>query len=45
MTNKEKDELRLLAREGLSFEAIRRIVDCADSTIRNYIKVFGKRKK
>lgn len=40
MTNADKTELRQLAREGLSFKEIRKFVDCADSTIRGYIKVF-----
>ena len=43
MTNADKKELRQLAREGWSFEEIRLLVDCADSTIRRYIKVFGKK--
>ena len=42
MTNKEKDELRKLAKEGLSFKEIRGLVDCADSTIKEYIKIFKK---
>jgi len=41
MTDKEKNRLRMLAKEGYSFKEIRRIVDCADSTIRRYIKVFS----
>lgn len=40
MTNEEKDELRQLAKKGLSFKEIKRLVDCADGTIRMYIKVF-----
>jgi len=40
VTNAQKRELRQLAKEGLSFKEIREIVDCNDSTIRNYIKVF-----
>lgn len=40
MTNLEKSELRRLVREGYSFNNIRRIVDCADSTIKLYIKVL-----
>ena len=43
MTNADKKELRQLAREGCSFEEISGIVNCADSTIRRYIKVFGKK--
>ncbi len=42
MTNREKNDLRKLAKEGLSFKEIRELVDCADSTIRMYIKVFAK---
>ncbi len=37
--------VRKLAREGLSFEEIRGIVDCSDATIKCYIKVFNKRGK
>lgn len=40
MTNSEKRELRQLAKDGLSFKEIRRMVSCCDSTIRSYIKVF-----
>ena len=43
MTNKEKNELRQLAKEGLSFQDIRRIVDCSDATIRMYIKTFQQK--
>jgi len=46
MTNKEKSELRQLAKEGLSFKEIKKLVDCCDSTIREYITVFrGKKNK
>jgi len=45
MTNNQKRELRQLAREGLSFKEIKRYVDCCDSTIRMYIKVFQKKGK
>ena len=41
MTNLEKKELRQLARQGLLFEEIRAEVNCADSTIKQYIKVFA----
>lgn len=40
MTNKEKSLLRRLAKEGLSLSEIREEIDCADSTIRRYIKIF-----
>ena len=40
MNYEEKRELRQLTKEGYSFREIRDIVDCADSTIRNYLKVF-----
>lgn len=40
MKNKEKALLRSLAKDGESFEEIRRYVDCADATIRSYIKQF-----
>jgi len=43
MTNQDKKELRQLAKEGLSFKEIQGIVDCCDSTIRQYIKVFQKK--
>lgn len=43
MTNDEKRELRKLCKEGRSFEYIRSIVDCADSTIRRYMKVFSNK--
>lgn len=43
MTNEDKRELRRLAKQGLSFKYIRDCVDCADSTIRQYIKVFSKK--
>lgn len=45
MTNKEKAELRQLAKEGLSFSEIRELVDCCDATIRGYIKIFSPNKK
>jgi hypothetical protein len=41
MTNRQKAELRQLAKEGYSFKEIRRFVDCVDSTIKQYIKVFN----
>lgn len=40
MTNQEKRDLRILAKEGLTFTEIRKIVDCSDGTIRKYIKDF-----
>jgi predicted transcriptional regulator len=40
MRKEEKAELRQLAKEGYSFQEIRRLVHCADSTIKQYIKVF-----
>lgn len=45
MTNKQKSELRQLVKDGFSFREIRVLIDCADSTIRGYIKVFGKKGK
>ena len=45
MTNSDKKELRQLARQGYSFEQIRLVVDCADSTIKQYIKVLYTDKK
>ena len=40
MTNKEKAELRQLAKENYSFKEIREIVNCCDATIRGYLKIF-----
>lgn len=45
MTNKEKALLRCLAKEGKTIQEIRDYLDCADSTIRQYIKIFSPRKK
>ena len=45
MTNKQKAELRYLAKQGLSFKEIRRIVDCSDATIKSYIKTFKLKNK
>ncbi len=42
MTNREKCELRQLCKEGLSFKEIRELVECADSTIKGYMKVFSQ---
>jgi len=41
MTNIEKQDLRAYCKRGLSFKQIRKLVDCSDSTIRQYIKVFA----
>lgn len=41
MTNLEKQELRQLAKQGLSFKRIRKLVYCSDGTIRQYIKTFA----
>lgn len=41
MTNTEKQVLRALCKDGLTFKEIRKLVDCSDSTIREYIKVFA----
>ena len=43
MTNREKSELRLLAKEGLSLKEIKELVSCCDATIRSYIKTFSKK--
>lgn len=43
MTNADKRELREMAKAGDTFEEIRDLMDCADSTIKQYIKVFGKK--
>lgn len=41
MTNADKNELRDLCKAGYSFKRIRELVDCSDSTIRQYLKVFS----
>ena len=41
MTNSEKFELKQLCKEGYSFEQIKKFVNCSDSTIKKYLKVFG----
>ena len=45
MTNREKAELREYAKAGYSFSKIKEMVDCSDSTIRQYIKVFAPKKE
>jgi DNA-binding CsgD family transcriptional regulator len=45
MTNYEKNQLRQLAKEGYSFQEIQRIVFCSDATIKNYLKIFTKKRK
>jgi len=45
MTNKQKSELRQLAKEGLSFKQIRGIMDWPDATIRCYLKLFSPKNK
>jgi hypothetical protein len=42
MTNDDKQDLIYYCRNGISFDGIRKLVDCADSTIKRYIEVFGK---
>ena len=44
MTNEDKRYLKELAKCGLTFEEIRKRIDCSDSTIKKYIKVFGESK-
>ena len=44
MRNIDKRDLREYAEEGLTLCRIRRLVDCADSTIRRYIKVYRPKK-
>lgn len=41
MSNVEKTELRILCKQGKSFDEIREIVDCSDATIKRYLKVFS----
>ena len=45
MTNTEKNELRRLVKRGYTFKEIRELVDCSDSTIRQYIKVFAPKEE
>jgi len=45
MTNKEKRILTQLCKEGYTFKEIRDMVDCCDTTIRMYLKVFSKKKQ
>lgn len=45
MTNYEKNELRYLAKQGYSFKEIRPIVSCSSVTIKNYLKIFTKKRK
>ena len=42
MRNAEKTELANYCKKGYSFKRIRNLVDCSDSTIRNYLKTFQK---
>lgn len=44
MTNEDKRYLKELAKRGLTFEEIKRRIDCSDSTIKRYIRVFGESK-
>lgn len=44
MTNADKAELIHLVKQGYSFHEIRIIVSCSDTTIRQYLKIFKKRK-
>lgn len=41
MTNQEKSELAKYVKAGKTFNEIRKLVDCSDQTIRNYIKAFA----
>jgi hypothetical protein len=46
VTNHEKNELRYLAKQGYSFEEIRSMISyAANSTIKNYLKIFTKKRK
>lgn len=45
MRNIEKDELRRLCKEGLTFSEIRGIVNCSDATIKRYIAIFSREKR
>lgn len=41
MIKGEKAMLRFLCRKGHSFDKIRSLVKCSDSTIKKYMKVFS----
>lgn len=45
VTNREKFLLINLAKDGRDIKQIKEYVDCADSTIRRYIKIFRPLKK
>lgn len=45
MTNLEKQELRQYCKEGLNFKQIRELVNCADGTIRQYLKIFAPKEQ
>lgn len=45
MTNDEKRELKQLCRSGYSFERIKRLTTCSDTTIKKYIKCFSQKKE
>lgn len=43
MTSVEKKILADLCKSGQTFKQIRKLVDCSDGTIRQYLKVFAPR--
>ena len=45
MTTTKKNELRRLVKAGYTFQEIRDLVECSDSTIRQYLKVFAPTKE
>ena len=45
MTNEEKADLRELVKRGVSFMEIKECVDCSDTTIKRYMKIFTKNPK
>ena len=45
MTNQEKSDLRYYCRHGYSFNQIRGMVACSDSTIRKYMNTFSPKDK
>lgn len=45
MTNAEKGALIAHVRRGKTFQDIRDLVDCSDSTIKRYMKIFSKDKE
>lgn len=45
MTNDEKAQLISFCKQGYTFSEIKIMVNCADTTIRRYMKIFWKKCK